>query len=180
MAIKFYPEIDQSTDEWHKLRNGKITAIDAYNLLHGKTIAEILAKKQNNSFAGNYYTKRGHILEEEAKAIYNETYEPIENIGFITNDKYELAGFSPDGVTISRKGLVEVKSFNEKRHYDVYKNLDAHILAQVQFQLFISEFEWDDLVLYNPDLSDLDDAFLVRRIYPDPEVHEKFARLLQK
>lgn len=180
MAIKFYPEIDQSTSEWHELRNGKITATDAYDLLHDKSIEEILNKKQMNSFAGNYYTKRGHILEEEAKAIYNETYEPIENIGFVTNDKYPLAGFSPDGVTISRTGLVEVKSFNEKRHFKVYKDLDAHVLAQIQFQLFISEFDWDDLVLYNPDVSDLDDAFLVRRIYPDPEIHAKFEKILKK
>ena len=179
MAIKFYPEIPQGTPEWFELRNGVITATDAYDLLHGKSLEQIIFNKTNNSFKGNYYTKRGHILEEEAKAIYSEVYEPLENFGFIKNDKYPNAGCSPDGVTVSRKGLVECKAFNEKRHFQVYKNLDAHIVAQIQFQLFISEFEWDDLVLYNPDLS-AEDAFLVRRLYPDKELHKRFAELLEK
>lgn len=178
MSVKFFPEIPQGTPEWHELRNGKVSATDAYDLLHGKPIEEILFAKQNNSFRGNYYTRRGHILEDEAKSIYSEIYEPLENFGFIENDKYPNAGFSPDGVTVSRTGLVECKAFNEKRHLAVFKNLDAHILAQIQFQLFISEFDWCDLVLYNPELSP-EDAFLVRRVFPDQELFKKFQKLLK-
>lgn len=177
--ITFHPEIEQGTDEWHKVREGKISATDAYSLLKGKTVQEILSTKHSNSFKGNYYTRRGHILEDEAKSIYSEIYEPLENFGYVENSKYPNAIMSPDGVAISKAGMVEVKCFNEKRHLEVYKNLDAHILAQIQFQLFISELPWDDLILYNPDLSP-EEAFLVRRILPDKEIHKKFAELLKK
>lgn len=176
--ISFHPEIEQGTEEWLKLREGKVSATDAYDLLKGVSVERILFKKQTNAFKGNYYTKRGHILEDEAKSIYSEVYEPLENIGFIENSKYPNAIFSPDGVTVSRTGLVECKAFNPKRHIEVYNNLDAHIVAQIQFQLFISEFEWDDLVLYNPDMQPTD-AFLVHRFYPDKEIHKRFAEALK-
>lgn len=179
MSVRFHSEIEQGTEEWLKVREGKVSATDAWSLLHGKSVDEILENKTNNSFKGNFWTKRGHILEDEAREIYSEVYEPINTYGYVSNDKYPNAIESPDGVSASLKFQIEIKCFNEKRHFDVYKNLDSHIIAQIQFQLFISELEYCDLVLYNPDLSP-EDAFLTRRIFPDKEIHAKFAELLRK
>lgn len=175
----FYPdEIKQGTDEWHALREGLITGTDAYDVLYGKSYQQIIAKKSNNSFSGNYYTRRGHALEDEAREIYSEVYQPIIEIGFVKNDKYPLCGYSPDGF-IGKDGLWECKAFNETRHLKVYKELDVHVLAQIQFGLLITELPWCDLTLYNPDIEDIDKTFLVKRVYPDKGIQDNLKEKLQ-
>lgn len=168
-------EIEQGSDLWHDMRNRYATGTDAYDLLRGKTVDEVLAKKQASTFRGNYYTRRGHILEDEAKSLYSELYQPVENAGFVTNSKYPRAGVSPDGL-VGEDGLVECKAFNEKRHLKVYESLDPHIIAQVQFQLFVTERKWCDLVLFNPDI-DPDKAFLTRRLEPDPVIQNNLRKI---
>lgn len=171
-------DLEQGSDEWHNLRKNYITGTDGHKLLIGHSIQEILNNKQveHNSFSGNYYTRRGHLLETEAKQIYSETREEVKDAGFITNDKYPLAGYSPDGL-VGDNGLVECKAFKEKKHLEVYKNLSTDIIGQTQFGLFVSEREWCDLILYNPDIEDISKVFLVKRIYPIEEIQNKFKKL---
>lgn len=181
--IRFYStdEIEQGSPEWHKIREGLLTGTDAYDLLNGKSYQEIISKKQNNSFGGNYYTRRGHILEEEAREIYSEVYNKVKEFGFITNDDYPACGYSPDGVICAKDrqtGLWECKAFNEERHLKVYEGLDAHILAQVQFGMLITELPWCDLTLYNPDIEDWEKRFLVRRINASPEIQNRLKSIL--
>ena len=80
--------------------------------------------------------------------------EKVEEMGFITNSKYPNAGYSPDGL-IGENGLWECKAFKEERHLKVFENLDAGILAQIQFGLLITERDWCDLTLFNPDIEDI-------------------------
>ena len=173
--INYYSnkDIPQGSPEWHNIRAGLITGTDAFALLNGKSREQILADKTNNSFKGNYYTRRGHILEGEAREIYSQIYEKVNEMGFITNDLIPWAGYSPDGL-IGKDGLWECKSFLEKRHLYVYENLDAAIIAQIQFGLMVTEREWCDLTLYNPDIEDISKQFLVKRIFKNPEIHKRF------
>ena len=179
--IKIYTteEVEQGSDLWHQLRSQFVTGTDAYTVLKGADIQELLTKKQTQPvWKGNYYTKRGHLLEDEARQIYSEVNSQITEAGFITNDKYPFAGYSPDGL-IGEDGLWECKAFQEKRHLDVYENLDAHIIAQIQFGLFVSEREWCDLTLYNPEIEDIDKTFLVRRITPIADIQKKLAEIFK-
>lgn len=178
--IRYYneSEIKQGTPEWLELRAGKITGTDAIQIIRGKTYEEILkAKNSGGSFNGNYWTQRGHILEEEGKQIYSNIYEKVQNYGFITNSKYPLAGYSPDGI-VGEKGLLEHKAFKLEKHLNTYNNLTPEIIAQTQYGLFITEREWCDLVLYNPD-APIEKAFLVRRLYVIPEIQEKFKKFFK-
>lgn len=177
--IVYKNQLEQNSQEWLDLRNKYITGTDAYDLLNGKSIPEILQKKRDCHFAGNYYTRRGHRLEPEAKEIYSKLFTPVENVGFVINDKFPYCGVSPDGL-VGENGLVEVKAFNEKRHLDVYQNLDPHIIAQTQYQLFVTEREWVDLVLYNPDISDPHKAFLTKRLFPIPEIQKKLYNIFKE
>lgn len=178
--IVYKNNLEQNSDEWLDLRANYVTGTDAYDLLNGKTIQEILAEKQTRkNWGGNYYTRRGHLLEPEAKEIYSEVYAPTKDVGFVINDKYPHCGVSPDGL-VGEEGLVEVKAFNEKRHFYVYKNLDPHIIAQTQYQLFVTEREWVDLVLYNPDISEITQTFLVRRLVPIPSIQNKLKDIFTK
>lgn len=172
--------IPQGSEDWHYLRSNFISGTDAYDLLKGKPISEILAKKQSNSFNGNYYTERGHIYEEEAKEIYSELISPLQDVGFVINDKYKHVGCSPDGM--AKDHLVEVKSFLEETHFKTYKDekLNPHINAQIQYQLFVTEKPYCDLLLYNPDLKDLTKSFLIRKVKPDPEIQRRLKDIFSR
>lgn len=174
-------ELEQNSPEWLNLRSKYISATDAWGLLNGKTIQEILdsKSKSSNGFSGNYWTRRGHELEPEAKEIYSAVYQPTYNVGFVINDKYPLVGCSPDGL-VNDDGMVEVKCFSLRRHYDVHKNLDPHIITQIQYQLWVTEREWNDLVLYNPSVENLKEAMFVHRFYPDKKIHKKFEDIFSK
>lgn len=181
MSIKIYSsdEIPQGSEKWKELRSKFITGTDAYDLIHGKPISLILQEKANTTFTGNFYTKRGHLLEDEARKIYSEIYEPCDEAGFITNSKYPLGAMSPDGL-VSDYGLIEIKAFQEKRHLDVYEYLDPHIIDQIQFGLFISERKWCDFICYNPEIEDVEKAFLVKRQFPIPSIQQKFTHFLKE
>lgn len=183
MIELFYPdEVKQGSPEWHELRNGLLTGTDAYDILNGKGYEQIIAKKVNNSWSGNYYTRRGHVLEEEARGIYSEVYNPITEIGFVKNDKFPLCGYSPDGFIGGGEecGLWECKAFNPERHLKVAENLDSHIVAQIQFGLMVTEFEWCDLTLYNPDVENLDEKFIVKRIFANMDIQNALKENLEK
>ena len=172
-------EMPQGSEKWAEFRKTRISGTDAYSLLKGTPISEILHKKATNNFHGNYYTQRGHILEAEARDIYSQVNSPANEAGAIINSKYPNAMMSPDG-TVGQDGLIEIKCFQPKRHFKVYRELDPTIIAQIQFGLFISEREWCDLVLYNPDLEDPRDCFLTKRIRPIKSTQSLFKKLLSK
>lgn len=172
--------IQQGSEEWLELRSQYISGTDAYDLLKGKSIQTILKEKQHSSFNGNYYTERGHIYEDEAKEIYSELVAPLKNVGFIINNKYKYVGVSPDGV--AEDHLVEVKSFLKSRHLKTYEDeiLDPHINAQIQYQLFVTEMPYCNLLLYNPDLEDLSKSFLIREVLPDHKIQQRFIEIFSK
>ena len=173
-------EIDQGSEEWLQLRNQYITGTDAILLLKGKSIEQILSAKQNTKpWAGNYWTQRGHEMEKEAKIIYSEVFSPVKDAGFIINDKFPYCGVSPDGL-VGEDGLVEVKAFNEARHFAVYEDIEPSIIAQTQYQLFVSERDWVDLILFNPDVKNAKDAMLIKRLTPDKKIQKQFNTIFKK
>lgn len=174
-------EIPQNSDAWLKLRAKYVSATDAYSLLRGKTIQEILlAKSQtNNAFSGGYWADRGHLLEPEAKEIYSAVYQPVQNVGFVINDKYPYVGCSPDGL-VNEDGMVEVKCFGEKHHLAAHEKLDRSIYTQIQYQLWVTERKWNTLILYNPDIDNLDKTFFTQTFYPDEKMHAKFEEIFRK
>lgn len=179
--ITIIPEeqIKQGSTEWLELRKKYLTGTDAIKLLRGYTPQQILENKskETNNFKGNYWTNRGHVLEDESKEIYSEVYSPITNAGFIINDKYPNIGYSPDGL-VNNDGFVECKCFGEKHHLQVAKNLSPEIIAQTQWGFFITERDWCDLLLYNPDIEDDENAYIIKKLIPIPEIQEKFKKLL--
>lgn len=181
MIRRYLPsEVEQGSEKWHELRNKLLTGTDAYAILANKGYEFILRDKQKSVFSGNYYTERGHRLEDEARIIYSDAIEKVEVFGFITNDQYPLCGYSPDGlVGCPEEGLWECKAFKNDRHVKVNKELDAHVLAQIQFGLLITELPWCDLTLYDPDMEELNDKFLVQRIFPDKDIQNKLKEKLK-
>jgi hypothetical protein len=140
-------KVEQGTPEWLELRAGKHTGSSAYRLLRGYT-----DPPQESTFGGNFWTKRGHILEDEALELYEAiTKQTVTRPGFVTNENWPLCGYSPDALTDDF--VVEVKCFSDKRHMKLYNgDIPLTVMAQIYFGMLICERKAARLVIYNPDL----------------------------
>lgn len=177
--VTYLTELEQGSKEWVNLRKDKLTGTTAYSLLKGKTPAEII--KQKNSaqpFFGNYWTDRGHLLENEARLLYSDlNHVEAYEVGAILNSDYQNCLSSPDGL-IGDNGGLEIKSFAQKHHLALFNKIDPSIIAQIQWNLFLSEREYWDFVAYNPEMTDLDQVYFQKRIYPDPDTFTVFKKAL--
>lgn len=168
--------VEQGTEEWHQAREGKFTGSNAHKLL-GSFGASEYAKAIESSFKGNFFTKRGHILEDETIEIYEAiTGRTIERPGFVTNSNYPACLYSPDG--LDGDHVIEVKCFGEKPHMEIFKgDIPIKILAQVHFGMLICGKKKAKLVIYNPEL-DTEYAYKVIDIPFNRNIQNNFKRIL--
>jgi hypothetical protein len=180
--------VEQGTEEWKAARIGKFTGSNAYKLL-GKFGALEYAKAIESSFKGNFYTKRGHILEDEALELYETIYSTeVLRAGFITNDQYPSCLYSPDGVDGAAPAdgvfaedaiLLEVKCFGEVPHMEIVNGRPpVKILAQIHFGMMISGIRQARLIGYNPELEP-EIAFFCMPVEYDEAITANFKRILK-
>lgn len=168
--IVYYDQIEQGSEEWLTLREGKVTASNAHLLLTLGLERALEANKER--FMGNRFTKWGHNNEPFARHLYGE---PVREVAFITNAKIPHAGYSPDGL-VGDDGLLEIKCFQEKNHKELLKITHASevpfkIMAQCQFGMMVAKRKWCDLVAFNPTLQEPYN-FKVFRIKRDSHIHK--------
>lgn len=171
-------QVPQGSDEWLKARVGKYSGSNSYKLL-GPFGAIEYAKAIESSFKGNFYTKRGHILEDEAlDDFYSVIFAAeVQRPGFITNSDYPDCLYSPDG--IDGEILLEVKCFGEKPHMEIVNgHIPVKILAQIHFGMLIGCFKSARLIAYNPEL-EADVAFASIPVDYDAEIAANFNRILK-
>ena len=129
--LSLYFGIEQGTQEWLDLREGKITCSNAKTLLYrGKNACLAANSRAADRLRpnGNKYAERGHVIEHEVKQEFNELLERaglrILDCTFVTNSDYPSAGYSPDGLIVdleegddpvlaSRFIPLEVKAYND-------------------------------------------------------------------
>lgn len=122
----FYDEVAQGTQEWLELRSGRVTCSNALTLMTKgkKQCLEANHLALNNlRVNGNWYAERGHVIEAEFKEAFNKTLDKngylMIDCGFITNDDYPDAGYSPDGLIVKKtspdhiEALAEFKAYND-------------------------------------------------------------------
>lgn len=164
--------LKQNSPEWLQARVGKITGSIADKLLlWGKEetvkLNEALDKRHN------FYTARGHLLEDEALEIYAAIHkQTVERPGLVVNDNYADAACSPDG--ICDKWLLEVKCYAAKKHLGITnrKTIPFQVMSQLQFNLLITGLKRAKLILYNPDIQDPKLAYREIIVWRDLKVHQ--------
>jgi hypothetical protein len=187
MTVTYHRDLVQGSEEWHQVRCGVLTASEFKLILtpslkiadNEKTrshLFELLAQRAYNyvepSFQ-SYDMERGTFEEEQARAKYSEIYAPVEECGFITNDKLGFVlGFSPDGL-VGDDGQIEAKSRKQKWQMETLvenvttQTVPLDFMLQVQSSLFISERSWCDFVSYSGGM-----PMGVVRAYPEPKVQD--------
>lgn len=188
MDSKIIYDIEQGTDEWLKMRLGKLTASRFSDVISkgrgsapSKTresymyqlAAEILTEQPQDSFKGSA-VDWGNECEPAARAAYELKHDTdVVECAFI--EKNEWLGVSPDGL-VGEDGLLEIKCPNTTTQIKRFLSgeFPKEYMAQVQGQLWVSGREWCDFVSYDPRINGDSDYFEVR-VYRDEEYIENLA-----
>jgi putative phage-type endonuclease len=169
--------VEQGTEEWLKIRLGKVTA---------SGVADVLAKTKSGASASrvNYLIKLalqrttgviedgftndamqwGIDNEAQARVAYEVTSGNfVDQVGFVEHSSIAWFGCSPDGL-VGNNGLVEIKCPNSATHWS-YIKADApptkyHI--QMQAQMACTNREWCDFVSFDPRMPDRSKLFIKR------------------
>jgi putative phage-type endonuclease len=164
---------EQNSPEWDQCRLGKFTASDAQAIAtNGKGLQTLVYKKAaeiiTGKAKGNYTNgdmDRGHELEDTARSNYEiENGVLVEKVGFCEMDKY--TGCSPDGL-VGDDGLVEIKCKDDANYvrYLYEKKVDSEYLWQMQMQMYVTDRQWVDYVVFNENFS----KFRVERVMRDED-----------
>jgi hypothetical protein len=187
-GITFH-SVNQNSAEWDNLRSEHVTASMAGALLgnnkYSDPLAAVFQSVGFNPFGieniHNQHFKRGHRLEEIGRAKYAAEFgHRVDQVGFVTNDKYPGLGVSPDGL-IGDDGLVEFKAPAANRFFDPLKK--PEYLDQVQMQMAVTGRKWTDLTQVGENYGNDGKAYQwlgrVDRIHADPKWAEQNAGRLQ-
>ncbi len=181
-----YHNIEQRSDEWHKLRKGKLTGSNATAIgangagliTYCKEIVLDLIGIEKEKYT-NSDIERGLLLEEMAIQAYSlKTGCEVNQVGFITNDNFENTGVSPDGI-INLDGGCEVKARNDVKHFSLLLGETKEIpFNQIQMNLMISEHKWWDFISFNPNFKSR--SLFIQRILPDYNYFKKLEKGIEK
>ena len=181
--IAYHPSIEQGSPEWLAARCGLITASEtkliitptlkvAANDKVKMHLYELAAQRITQFVEPSYTTfdmERGNFDEIEARILYHDKITPVQEMGFITNDKWGfIVGYSPDGL-VGDEGQIEIKSRKQKFQVQaiVTDVIDSDYIIQLQTGLLVSERKWCDFIQYSNGM-----PLYVSRCYPD-EVIQK-------
>lgn len=186
MTITIHSDLLQGSDEWHAARCGLLTASEVDRIItpslkvanNAKTrmhLWELAAQRITGYVEPTYIGDamlRGHADEMRARDLYSERYNPVEEVGFVTNDQWGFTlGCSPDGM-VGNDGLIECKSRCQK--YQVQTIVeewtgevpvpDDYVL-QIQTAMLVTGRKWCDFISYSGGL-----PMAVIRVPADPEM----------
>lgn len=182
-GIRYHTDLIQGSEEWHAARCGLLTASEmkliltptlkqASNDKERAHLFELLGQRITGYVEPSYISDdmlRGQEDEFYARQLYAEHFAPIEEVGFVTNDKWGFTiGYSPDAL-VGEHGLIECKSRRQKFQIEtIAKNeVPADFVLQLQTGLLVTERKWIDFISYSGGL-----PLFVARVEPDPEIQE--------
>lgn len=172
--------IQQGTDEWHRVRLGKVTAskvndamMDAskagYQNYRAQLVCERLTGRPTETFK-SAAMDQGNETEPQARAMYTMTTGMmVQEVAFVDHPAISMAGASPDGL-VGELGLVEIKCPQPTEHIRVMTGgtIKKAYREQMQWQMACTGREWCDFVSFCPDLPD-DLALHIVRIAANSE-----------
>ena len=189
--MKIY-EFEQKSNEWEKIRKGKITASTFATLITlskltpsnsigaKKTISKIIANslcwQNSDDEFETFAMARGTACEPRARQLYAECkVETVREVGFIVDDS-GLAGFSPDGLVDG--GMIEIKTQCQKEHFYCkifgFDEWLAKYKPQVLFSMAIcDDIKFCDCISYNEDFKEIENKIIIHRYERNEEEIEK-------
>lgn len=179
--VVYHNDLIQGSEEWAAARCGLLTASEMKLIItptlkaadNDKTRAhvyELLAQRITRYVEPQYISDdmlRGRQDEIDARALYAKHYAPVQEVGFVTNDRWGFTiGYSPDAL-VGDDGLLECKSRRQKYQLETITSgmMPDDYLMQVQTGLLVTGRKWLDFVSYSGGLS-----MITIRIFPDARI----------
>lgn len=142
--------LSQGTEEWLNFRNFKITAsrsfplmnVDKYNYTKVSLFEDVIGI--SFPFLGNEHTRRGNLLEDDARNRFNELIGENFEPAVVLHEEMDFFMSSLDGLNESRTAIAEYKcpapEYNNhiSKHFtsvETFKDNVPHYYNQVQHQL---------------------------------------------
>ncbi len=190
-----HTDFQQGSDEWHRLRLGKITASSFDKLLSTKARNKYLCQKaserhtlarSDSSKYTNYHMDRGNLYESAAREAYiNKTFDEVQQVGLIQLGDDIVC--SPDGL-VGDDGIIEIKVHDSDIYFEKVELLDKEGISgipklyytQTQVNLYVSGRSWCDYVLYNPTHEDVKTGIYIYRVERDPVFMETIKSTIEK
>ena len=185
--VAVYSGIEQGSEEWLKIRLGKVTA---------SGVADVLAKTKTGVSAsrGNYLIKLaiqrvtgvveesftndamqwGKDNEAQARVAYEvASGNFVDQIAFVDHPAIQWFGASPDGL-VNNDGLVEIKCPNSATHWSYIKDdgPPTKYYIQMQAQMACTGRSWCDFVSYDPRMPERSQLFIKRVMREDAYIAE--------
>ena len=185
--IRYFPDLEQGSDEWLAARCGLLTASEMKLILTPSLkianndkvrshLYELLAQRVTGHVEPHYISDdmlRGKEDEIEARLRYAECYASVRDMGFIINDEWGFAiGFSPDGL-VGDDGFIECKSRRQKYQMETIvecidkDTVPQEFILQIQTGFLVSKREWCDFISYSGGMH-----MVTIRAYPDPVIQD--------
>ena len=162
MTVTYHPEFEQGSEAWCAARRGLLTASEmkliitptlkvASNEKEKTHLYELLAQRITGYVEPHFESfdmERGKFDEEHGRRKYAEKYAPVEDVGFVTNDRWGFTiGYSPDGL-VGDDGQIEIKSRVQKLQMQTLVEFVAagtippDFMIQCQTGLLVTERRW--------------------------------------
>ena len=166
MAMTIHRDLLQGGDEWLAARRGLLTASEMKMIISPATLKpakndkasahlyELLAQRVSGYVEPHYVSDdmlRGDADEIEARLLYAKHHAPVEQVGFITDDRWGFTlGYSPDGL-VGTDGLIECKSRRQKFQVEtiISDAMPDEYRIQVQTGMLVTGRPWCDFVSYS-------------------------------
>jgi len=163
--------MEQQTEEWFNIKSGKMSSSHSSTIAANgaglKTYIQDILMKEYQLERDNFETfdmRRGNELEPLARNMYAiEKVIKVHELGWIQCHK--MFGCSPDGV-VGKDGLIEIKSMNDKNHFNFVLNrkIKSDWLWQMQGAMLVTKRSWCDFVAYNENFNN---KIEIKRVHAD-------------
>jgi len=163
-AVSIIPDAAQGSDEWLKIRSGKITASGISDMMSGgsgltrqKYLTQLAVERMTGKSINGFKSaamQRGTDLEPEAREAYEfDNLIDVLQSGFVDHPIIAHSGASPDGL-VGDDGLVEIKCPDLHTHigYILSAKVPTNYFLQMQWQMAVTGRQWCDFYSYNPDM----------------------------
>lgn len=190
--LQIHTDLEQGSDEWHKLRLGKITGSCFHKLLGTKAAQKkYLYDRANEIVTGcksdgkeyvDIHIQRGWEHESTARTKYiTHTFTSVDEVGLVQLGEYIAC--SPDGL-VGEDGMIEIKILDSNNYFGQViemsekgaEAIESKHYIQMQFNLFVCGRQWCDYVLYNPKHDIIGNGLFIHRVERDSVMQ---ARILE-
>lgn len=170
MGVVYHNDLEQGSDEWMQARCGLLTASEVDRIMTPKLkvaenaksrahLWELAAQRITRYVEPQYISDamlRGHEDEIRARDLYTRHHAPVQQTGFVTNDKWGFTlGCSPDGL-VGDDGGIECKSRCQKyqvqtvvEEWTGVARIPEEYWLQVQATMLVTQRPWWDFVSYS-------------------------------